>query len=160
MAAVICRVVALPTAHTEYLSSPPELAQVWTENPDEAFVFPKHALADEIAKRLRESLKTVTGENGFRQYWFVHARVLEACEFDPVHGLNRKRFSSGDAGKGGAKGKGSGGEPEGSAAPQGGYANAPLPARKNNRQKAGEFSVTMDPKRAAEVLRDPVEAYG
>ena len=78
MAAVICRLVAHPVTKTQYLATLEPA--VWTDDKDQAHVFPTHSIADELARNLRTVLAQAVGQTGERLYFFVHARALESYE--------------------------------------------------------------------------------
>jgi hypothetical protein len=144
VAAVIQRVVTSPVK-TEYLSSGPGEPEVWGEKLD-AFVFPTHALADAVALKMREAARAARHETGELGACFVHARTLENNEWDD--------FVRGSLGSATAKAKKK-------AAQNGHNGRAPelpaeVPADRTD-LRGPEFAIRMDPRRAAEVLRDPVE---
>ena len=146
MAAVIQRVVTSPVK-TEYLSSGPGEPEVWGEKLD-AFVFPTHALADAVAVKMREAAQAARHEAGeFVGAFFVHARTLENNEWDD--------FVRGSLGPASAKAKKAArnGNSHNGRAPE---LPAELPADRTD-LRGPEFAIRMDPRRAAEVLRDPVE---
>ena len=87
MAAVISRVVALPVPKTEYLLSQPGEKPDWSEKSEEAFVFRTYGLADKFAVILRKMLEKEKREDGWRLYWFIHARTVEDYE---VHRFGRR----------------------------------------------------------------------
>jgi hypothetical protein len=134
---VIQRVVASPTK-TEFLSSGPGEPEVWGEKLD-AFVFSTHALADAVAVKMRDAAWAARHETGQFGACFVHARTLENNEWDD--------YKRGSLGLATAKAK--------KVARNGNNGRAPEPV--NRADLRGEFEVRMDPRRAAEVLRDPAE---
>lgn len=140
---MIQRVVTNPVK-TEFLSSAPGAPEVWGEKLD-AFVFPTHGLADAVAVKMRKALSTARHESGELVATFIHARTLENDEWD--------EFAHELPGTVTAKAK--------KAARNGHNGRAPalpaeLPADRTD-LRGPEFAVRMDPRRAAEVLRDPVE---
>jgi hypothetical protein len=139
---VIQRVVTSPTK-TEFLSSGPGEPDVWGEK-SAAFVFPTHALADAVAVKMRESARAARHETGELGACFVHARTLENDEWDD--------FARGSLGPASAKAKKA-------AARNGNSRNGRAPSLPADRtdSRVPEFAVRMDPRRAAEVLRDPAE---
>jgi len=101
VAAVIQRVITRPAVRTEYLGADGS----WGEKTS-ARIFRSHALADELAVKLRMQAHARNQALGRIDSAFVHARTLEQSELN-------------------------------------------------------DFALTyMDPKRMAQVLRDPVESYG
>lgn len=91
---------------------------------------------------MREAAIAARHERGRLGACFVHARTLENNEWDD--------FSRGSLGPATTKAK--------KAARNGHNGRTPkLPPDRTDLH--GEFEVRMDPRRAAEVLRDPVEAY-
>lgn len=93
----------------------------------QAYVFKTHALADQLAEKLRERNQAERRESGQVAAAFVHARALGNLEW--------KEFE------------------------QGICIEDPLPEPDGPVPK-NEVVVKMDPKRLAEVRRDPVEAWG
>jgi hypothetical protein len=99
----------------------------WADKKQQAYVFKTHALADQLAERLRERNQAERRENGSIGAAFLHARTLGNFEW--------KEFG------------------------QGICIEDPLPEPTDPVPK-NEVIVKMDPRRLAEVKRDPVEAWG
>lgn len=146
VAAVIQRVVTSPVK-TEFLSSGPGELEVWGEKSD-AFVFKTHALADAVASKMREAARVARHETGQLGACFVHARTLENDERDDF-----ARSSLGSRLGGGTRNGRNGRAPALPADP----AKAGKLRSEVGGRKSEEFAIRMDPRRAAEVLRDPVE---
>lgn len=152
MAAVIQRVVASPQVRIEYLSSlEPE---VWGEKKHDAIIFKTHSHADQFAKLMRERLEEARRETGEIVAGFLHARTLENSEWDEiggqgvwkpetVFGRKAKRRSPITSNGNGV----------------GICVEDPLPEGGPPPKSEIKIPAKIDPKRWAEVLRDPVEAY-
>ncbi len=150
MSAVVQRVVTQPQVGTEYLTD----SGSWGAR-DTAHVYPSHAIADGIAKQLRGELEAARRAGSVElTVAFVHARTVSVNELVKVKNVWRLKI-------------------------EGIGINAPLPEprsylaggpmqTKDVEPGSGDgpgpgvrasFKVKMDPRRLAEVRRDPVECY-
>ena len=85
MPAVIQRVATSPTVHTEYLSSlDPEK---WAGKKPQAHIFPTHAVADGLAKLMRERADVRRRETGELDAAFIHARTIGNDELNEFKGI-------------------------------------------------------------------------